>query len=492
MNFNTNPSANINVNIRSCRERHKRQKMAFLFGGLLLLTAVGQAKPVAKPNILMILSDDQGFADAGFQGSKDIVTPNLDRLAAEGLRCTSGYVSHPFCSPSRAGLLTGRYQARFGHEHNPKYNPQDMREGLPLSEHILPEFLDKAGYVTGWIGKWHLGAAKPFRPENRGFDETFGFIGGGHSYLNWKVNPKNEYSVPICRNGKPVAVKEHLTVAFGREAEAFVTRHKGQPWFLYLAFNAPHTPLQPTPERLARFSNIKYLKRRKYAAQISLMDDAIGGVMNALEKTGQKKRTLVFFFSDNGAPPENAGCNAPLRGWKGECYDGGIHVPFLVSWPGKLPAGKDYQYPVISLDVFATALKCAGVPLPTNNPPDGVNLIPYLSGAKSGPPHQRLFWRTDFFLQAAVLDGNMKFVRNKLTFPNPRDHWHYTLVNKPDQIFDLSEDIGEKHDFAGKSPEVLQQLRQEWEDWNSQMAKHIAFRGDHGPERKWPNFPNNP
>ena len=164
-----------------------------------------------KPNILLIVSDDHGYGDVGFQGCKDIPTPHLDKLAAEGMHCTSGYVSHPFCSPTRAGLMTGRYQHRFGHQLNPYYNPDDHKEGLPLSEELLPEYLGKAGYKTGWIGKWHLGAAPEFRPENRGFAETFGFIGGGHKFLNWEVNIKNEYTVPIQRNGKPVEVKEHLT-----------------------------------------------------------------------------------------------------------------------------------------------------------------------------------------------------------------------------------------------------------------------------------------
>jgi arylsulfatase A-like enzyme len=445
----------------------------------------------SKPNILVILSDDQGYADAGFQGSKDIPTPHLDRLASAGLRCVNGYVSHPFCSPSRAGLLTGRYQARFGHEHNPHFNPNDHHEGLPLSEKLLPEFLAQAGYATGWIGKWHLGAAAEFRPENRGFQETYGFIGGGHKYQNWKVDAAKEYNVPICRTGKPVKVNEHLTLAFGHEAVAFIKCHTDQPWFLYLAFNAPHVPNEPTPERFAQFKNIPNRTRRAYAAQISLMDDAIGEALNALRETGQERRTLVFFFSDNGAPPpyqSNGGSNAPLRGYKGDALEGGIHVPFLVSWPGTLPAGKDYKFPVISLDVFPTALALAGLPLPAEKSSDGVNLIPYLTGRESGPPHQRLFWRTDFFLQAGMRDGNMKFFRDRMAFGGPKhaDQRHYNVVDKPDQLFDLANDLGEQHDLANRDPATLRTLQAEWERWNKQMAEHIAFPGDHGPERQWP------
>jgi arylsulfatase A-like enzyme len=228
-----------------------------------------------RPNILVILSDDQGYADAGFQGSVEIPTPHLDRLAREGLRCTNGYVSHPYCSPSRAGLLTGRYQMRFGHERNPYYDPTNHREGLSTTETLLPQCLRSAGYATGWIGKWHLGATPEFYPENRGFQETFGFLGDGHRYLGWQLGA-GEYDSAIRRNGKPVEVKQHLTLAFGHEAAAFIRRHEAGPWFLYLAFNAPHVPHEPTAERLARVKSVRDPQRRGYVAQVSLMDDAIG------------------------------------------------------------------------------------------------------------------------------------------------------------------------------------------------------------------------
>ena len=212
--------------------------------------------PAGKPNILIILSDDLGYADVGFQGSKEVPTPHLDALAKSGVRCTSGYVTHAFCSPTRAALLTGRYQQRFGHEYNPVYDPLDLTEGLPLSERLLPQFMKEAGYVTGWIGKWHLGSSPAHSPWRRGFDETFGFIGGGHQYTNWAPNQR-QYTLPITRNGRPVAVNDHLTTAFGNEASAFIRRHPGAPWLLYLAFNAPHGPQQPTAEREKRFAAIE-------------------------------------------------------------------------------------------------------------------------------------------------------------------------------------------------------------------------------------------
>lgn len=425
---------------------------------LFALSSLGlAAAPAAKPNILLIVSDDHGYADTGFQGAKDLATPHLDRLAATGVRFTNGYVTHPYCSPTRAGLMTGRYQQRFGHERNPFYDPKDPREGLPMSETLLPARLQPAGYVTGWIGKWHLGAAPEFAPGRRGFAETYGFIGGGHRFREWKQDVAVEYQVPIERNGQPVAAPEHLTLDFGREAAAFVKRHAQEPWFLYLAFNAPHTPHEPTPERLQRFAAIKDSVRQKYAAQLSLMDDAIGETLQALRATNQDRRTLVFFFSDNGGPISvNGSNNFPLRGAKGAVYEGGVRVPFLLAWPERLPAGKVEDRPVSSLDVFATSLAVAGVPMPTDRKYDGVNLIPYLTGGKSGVPHERLFWRSGALL--AVRDGNWKLVRG---------------AGKGDELYDLAADVGETKDLAAAQPAVAARLAAALETWNQELIEPV-------------------
>lgn len=444
---------------------------------LLLLAAGGLCARVSaaetpaaptRPNILLILSDDQGYADVGFQGCKDIPTPHLDRLAAGGVRCGNAYVTHAFCSPSRAGMLSGRYQQRFGHENNPFYDPEDHTEGLPTSEKLLPQYLREAGYVTGWIGKWHLGAAPEFRPQNRGFMETFGFLGGGHHYLNWKVETKGdgrEYNIPIERNGQPVEVTRHLTFAFGDEAAAFVKRHTEQPWFLYLAFNAPHMPHEPTPERLAQFSAIKNPRRRAYAAQVSLMDDAIGGVLDAVRDSGQERRTLVFFFSDNGGPVMtngwNGSSNLPLRSGKGTVYEGGIRVPFVVSWPGKLPAGRSYDGLLSSLDVFPTALALAEVPTPTVRPLDGVNLLPFLSGENTNAPHRQLFWRMGGGTQIASRENDLKLDR---------------VRKNPAELYDLARDIGETNNLAAIRTNELRQLNQSIDAWNKTLVPP-AFRG---------------
>jgi arylsulfatase A-like enzyme len=429
-----------------------------------------QAAEAPRPNILVIVSDDHGYADVGFQGCKDIPTPHLDRLAKEGLHCTSGYVSHPFCSPTRAGLMTGRYQHRFGHQLNPFYNPDDHKEGLPLSEKLLPEYLGKAGFKTGWVGKWHLGAAPEFRPENRGFAETFGFIGGGHKFINWKVNIKSEYTVPVERNGKAVEITEHLTTALGREAAAFIDRHQSDPWFLYLAFNAPHLPHEPTAERLAQFASIADPLRRKYAAQVSLMDDAIGLALDTLRTTGQDQNTLVFFFSDNGGPVKdgkgNGSSNAPLRGGKGDVYEGGMRVPFVIKWPAKLPAGVKYDLPVSSLDVFATSLAVAGIEMPTDKKYDSVNLIPHLSGENPKPAHDQLFWRVGPSMSARAGDA-------KLVVSGPSEH----------ALFDLKSDIGEATDLKSTRPEEAKQLSASLKAWDAEMVPP-AFPGATAYEKK--------
>lgn len=445
--------------------------MKILTSGLAVFAVAGSllaADSAAKPNILLIVSDDQGYADVGFHGCTDIPTPNLDRLAQSGIRFSNGYVSHAFCSPTRAALLTGRYQQRFGHENNPYYDPTNHREGLPTTETLLPQFLKDAGYVTGWIGKWHLGAAPEFRPQNRGFTETFGFLGGGHHYLNWTPalqGSGQEYSEPILRNGQPVDVTNHLTTAFGDEGAAFVRRHNNEPWFLYLAFNAPHSPNEPTPERLARFASIENPKRRKYAAQVSLMDDAIGNVLAALRESGQEQKTLVLFFSDNGGQIATnsweGASNLPLRDGKGSVYEGGVRVPFVMSWAGRLPAGRVQDAMVSSLDVFPTSLALAGVPMPTNKIYDGVNLMPFLTGTDTNASHDKLFWRLGGGRQLAVRENDLKLVR---------------LRNKPEELYHLPADLSETNNLIGVRTNDAKRLRATLDNWNKQLVPP-AFPG---------------
>ena len=428
----------------------------------------GHSLAAEKPNILIIVSDDHGYADAGFQGSKQAVTPHLDALAKSGVRCTSGYVTYPVCSPSRAGLLTGRHQSRFGHENNPVYDPLDANEGLPLTEKLLPQFLKDAGYRTGWIGKWHLGSSPAHVPWARGFEESFGFIGGGHRFTGWQTNGR-QYTLPLIRSGVNISnVPPHLTTALGDEAAGFVRRNKEKPWMLYLPFNAPHTPHEPSIERLEKFAHIQNPQRRRYLAQVSLMDDAIGAVTAALTETGQRERTLIFFFSDNGGPSGGPD-NAPLRGFKGTLLEGGVRVPFLVSWPAKLPAGTTCEHPVSSLDVFATALAAAGVAMPTDKKYDSVNLVPHLADEVKAPPHERLLWRMHGKQSFAIREGNWKLIRTGQT---------------PPELYDLAADLGEKENLAAAKPEVATRLAAALDAWNKELIAPV-FPGSSVKNEDW-------
>jgi arylsulfatase A-like enzyme len=367
------------------------------------------------------------------------------------VRCTNGYVTHPFCSPTRAGLLTGRYQQRFGHENNPAWLPDNTVAGLPTTEVTLPQVLKSAGYVTGCVGKWHLGAHPQFHPNRRGFDVYFGLLGGGHRYLP-DAPGGVEYSIPLDRNGRPEPLREHLTGVLGKEAAAFITRHKSQPWFLYLAFNAPHTPLQVTDEQLQRVAHIEDETRRKYAGLVIGLDDAVGVVLDALRSSGRAENTLVWFFSDNGGPISvTHSSNAPLRGAKGQVYEGGIRVPFLISWPARLRAGTDFAPPVSALDVFATSAAVARVTVPNQHQLDGVNLVPYLAGERTGSPHDRLYWRAGGGAKFAIREGDWKLVGE-----DPAQL----------QLFNLASDVGEATDLAAQHPEAVARLRRAYEDWN--------------------------
>jgi arylsulfatase A-like enzyme len=409
------------------------------------------AAPAGKPNIVLIVADDQGYNDLGVQGSRDLRTPNIDALARGGVRFTSGYVSGPYCSPTRAGLMTGRYQQRFGHEFNPEAAPRGTRElGLPLTETTLPERLQEAGYTTGLVGKWHLGQADKFHPMRRGFGEFYGFLGGLHSYVDARADAAN----PILRGKKVIDEKEYLTDAIGREAVAYIERHQQSPFFLYVAFNAVHVPMQATKKYRDRFASIQDERRRTYAAMTSALDDNVGRILAKLRETGLEENTLVFYLSDNGGDRGNASNNSPLRGRKAQTLEGGIRVPYFVKWPARLPAGKTYDQPVIQLDIAATALAAAGEELFADAELDGVDLLPYLTGQKSEPPHDALYWRLG--PQMAIRQGDWKLVRHR--------------GSRETELYNLADDIGEKHNLAESRPEKRQELQAAWDDWNAQLV----------------------
>ncbi len=443
---------------------------------LFLPAAAAQAADAAapKPNVLIIVADDQGYGDLGVHGCKDIPTPHIDSIAKEGVRFTSGYVTGPYCSPTRAGLLTGRYQQRFGHEFNPGPQPGVSKEqlGLPTTETTLADRLKAAGYSTALVGKWHLGSAPHFHPQKRGFDEFFGFLGGAHSYLKWDTKAQ-----PILRGTEPAPAEEtYLTDAFGREAAAYLDRRRGrdEPFFLYLAFNAVHGPLHATQKYLDRFPNLTG-DRKTYAAMTSALDDAVGVVLDRLRANGQDENTIVFYVSDNGGPPVNASDNRPLRGYKAQTLEGGVRVPFFVRWTGRVPAGKTYDQPVIQLDIHATALALAGATAPADKPLEGVDLLPYIGAetANTAPPaaerpavpHEHVYWR--FGNQWAIRSGDWKLVAARgLTAP---------------ALFDLSKDPGEATDLAAQHPEKVTALKAAYDAWD---AKNVEPLWKQNPKRK--------
>ena len=441
---------------------------------VLFLGAYSTARGARKPNILLIVGDDMGYADVGVHGCKDIPTPHIDSFAKNGVRFSSGYVTGPYCSPTRAALMSGRYQQRFGHEFNP--GPMQLADktfGLALTETTMADRLKAAGYITGMVGKWHLGYAPEFHPTRRGFSEYFGFLGGAHSYMDAKADANN----PILRGTQPVDEPEYLTDAFRREALAFIDRHQKSPWFLYLTFNAVHTPLQATQKYLDRFKQITDERRRIYAAQMSAMDDAIGAVLDKVRALKLEEDTLIMFVSDNGGPPVNGSDNGPLRGFKAQTWEGGTRVPFLMQWKGHVPAGKVYDHPVNQLDCLPTALAAAEVKIKPEWKLDGVDLLGYVKGKNKQPPHDSLFWR--FGQQMAIRRGDWKLVKA----PDTRGPVIQRRAGDDDttgaQLFNLATDLGEKNNLAEREPEKVKELEAAWKKWNAQLV-----------EPRW--FPRNP
>lgn len=376
-------------------------------------------KSQEKPNVIVIMADDLGYGDVGFNGSTDIPTPNIDRIANGGVKFTNGYTTYSVCGPSRAGFITGRYQQRFGFERNPLYRVHDPNMGLPLDEMTIAESVTKVGYTSGIIGKWHLGAHIINHPLNRGFDEFYGHLGGGHRYFPEDLVIQDSYDVKdepesytswILRNHTPEETDEYLTDEFSNEAVAFVDRHKKEPFFLFLSYNAPHTPLQAKDEDLAMFPDLEG-KRKTYAAMVHAVDRGVGMVLDKLQELNIEENTIVYFLSDNGGPEsKNASDNGVLRGKKGDVYEGGFRVPFAMQWKNTVEAGLVYDKPVSSLDIFATLAELSGSPTNPEKPLDGTNLIPFLTGENSGQPHEAIYLRKFDQDRHVVRQGDYKLI----------------------------------------------------------------------------------
>ncbi len=430
-----------------------------------------------QPNILLILVDDLGRDDISVYHREGVQTPHLSRLAESGVIFTDAYSTSSVCSPSRASLLTGRYQHRFGFERQPmnRYprnkleyyitdrfvkpepmhliNPmstpsrEDMqKQGIDPGEILLPEILQAAGYHTGIFGKWHLGLDDMFLPNSRGFDYQYGFYEAFSSYALPKdpdiVNFRHDYfaskhiwkqkrkgSCAIRVNDSVIMEKEYLTFSIARQTVDFIDQHSKEPFFAFAAFNAPHTPFQVPLEYYQRFDHIKDENKRVYYSMISALDDGIGLILQKLEEEGMLENTLILFASDNGAATyTGASENGSLNGGKMTHFDGGVNVPCMISWKDKIPPGTRYEQAVSLMDLFATALATSGIPEPSDRIIDGVNLLPYLAGQKDGAPHKALFWRTDF--NKSLRYENWKFIWNT------RDEQLF--------LFDLASDKGEK------------------------------------------------
>jgi arylsulfatase A-like enzyme len=431
--------------------------LSFLLIALLIPTV--HAQPPRQPNILLILADDLGYGELGCQGSNEIPTPHIDSLAKNGIRFTDAYVSAPVCCPSRAGLLTGRYQTRFGHEFNAigKQN-LDPTIGLPLTEITIADILRQAGYATGLIGKWHLGGSEKYHPQKRGFDEFYGFLHEGHFFVpppyrgmtsRFRPNePPYDDDNPILRGTKPITEPEYLTRALTREAVGFIERHKDKPFFLYLSFNAVHSPMQAPNAGLDRFKDIQDSHRRLFAAMLAEMDDGVGTILQKLRELNLEHDTLIIFLSDNGGPTaELTSSNAPLRGGKGTLWEGGVRIPFVMQWKGRLPAGMTYSHPVIALDILPTAAAAAGAKVPQDRKIDGIDLLPFLTGKKQNLPHEALFWR--YGDSIALRKGPWKLVRQNEPGKGKASF----------QLFDLSKDIGETKNLAAAFPQIERELR---------------------------------
>ncbi len=441
------------------KSRHLRPALAL--PGLLTLSTLptmesAAAAPLTQPNILVVVLDDAGYNDFGFMGSEDLPSPNIDRLAGMGAILTDGHVTATTCSPSRAAILTGRYQQRFGHESN--VPPSHL--GMCPEETTIADALRTAGYRTQAIGKWHVGNKTMFHPNNRGFDDFWGFLEGSRSYFpDPEVDQPGNYRA-ILHNRRQVDFEGYLTDEFTDRALEFMEASGDQPWFIYLSYNTPHTPMEAKEEHLEKFEGHP---RRELAAMLWSLDENMGRITDYLESQGTLENTLIFFFSDNGGAGHwnNQTSNYPLKGWKGNKFEGGHRVPFFVTWPAAIPGGQRYDGLSSSLDVMATSIAAAGLQRTPGKPLDGVDLVPFLRGDRAGPPHHRLYWRKDRF--AAMRDGPFKLIRV--------EGYGYRLYN-------LEEDLAETDDLRESHPEVFARMKAALIAWDQDMVLPLWYEGE--------------
>lgn len=447
---NTNPSAKRNI---------KYYSVSLLL--ILLLTGYGivnsgfkKAMPVSKPNVIVILVDDAGYADFGFMGSKDLLTPNIDKLAAQSIRFTDAHVTASVCSPSRAGLLTGKYQQRFGYE----CNEGEGYTGMDTAQNILPKYLLEQGYATAAFGKWHLGYEAGQHPLAKGFQYFYGFLSGSRSYFYQPEKADHTGAkTALLENRTQVKFDGYLTDVLGDKAVEYIKQNRSHPFFMYWAPNAVHSPMEAAKVDLEKFDKHP---RQKLAAMTCALDRSVGKIINELKQQGLFDNTLIFFLSDNGGAANNQSINLPLKGFKGNKYEGGHRIPFLVSWPKQISGNTEFRGITSSMDILPTALQAAGVKMKPEYQLDGVSLLPFLKNNKKGNPHQQLFWRKD---AAAAFRFNQ-----------------YMLIQVKgagDRLYDLDKDPGELNDLQKLQPAVYSMMKKKLAAWELDKMKPAWTEG---------------
>lgn len=470
-----------------------------------VVTVVAVYAESSKPNIIVIMADDLGYNDLGVYGCKDIPTPHLDKLANEGVRFTSGYVTWPMCGPSRAGFLTGKHQSKFGYYTNVSA-PFDTRQGLPKMDTIA-SLLKKQGYVTGGVGKWHMGTADDQHPNSMGFDDWFGFLGGGLMYfpldhpsykgrfaqIKRPLSMKYmQHTLPVIHNREPVEWDQYLTRELTDAGIRFLEKNQKNPFFLFMSYNAPHLDLEAPEETIAKFPEnqmtvipgVKPKARSIYGAMVNEMDEGIGQLLARVDELGLTGSTVIWFLSDNGGMRATSD-NYPLNGSKGKSYEGGIRVPMFVKWPKKTPAGIVLDAPVTSLDITATSIAMAGGD-PTIEGLHGKDIRPYMTQQLTEAPHNVLYWNTarnDKASTGIIREGDFKLI----------------IGSKDLELYNLSNDLGERQNIANAYPEKVESMKARWLQWdkdkkpalwvggkNLQYAKYDWLKGSphYGPSDK--------
>lgn len=448
-----------------------KMRSLFAFCALTLFSTSGVTAQSPRPNLIVIMADDLGYSDVGFNGATDIKTPALDRLAQGGTICTAAYVTHPFCGPSRMGLMSGRYPHEIGAPYNLPNSGMGIedynKQGIDVHETLISKTLQKAGYHTGAIGKWHMGIEPEFHPNARGFDQFYGFLGGGHQYfpeqyrpiyerqLRAGKHPINDYLLPLEHNGEEVRETEYITDALSREAVRFVkgSTGKDQPFFLYLAYNAPHSPLEAKAEDLKKYTNIKDKKRRTYAAMVHAVDRGVGEIVNALKDVNEFDDTLIAFLSDNGGKLSLGATNRPLKEGKGSVCEGGHRVPMFFHWPQNIPAGKRFDYPVSTLDFYPTFARLAQAEVPVGKQLAGIDIWEDLVAGRNPRQDEMIFvlHHRDGLSDVGARKGQWKIRRTG---------------NTPWKLFNIADDMTESNDLSGQHPERLKRMVAEAELWS--------------------------